>query len=254
VDSLLAVTAYERLRVALVDNDSQQPHTHELLGRYERDPRVRVLHDPRPFNFAALNNLAAGTSAADVLVFLNNDTEVVDPEWASSLLDEALRPEVGAVAPLLLYPDGRVQHVGAALGLHGYAGHPFAGLAPSHKTPFGRADGGTRNWMAVTAACMMVQRAKFAEVGGFDEGFIVAGNDVDLCLRLTAAGYRSLCVPHAPLIHDESRSRGGHIDPADFVRSECSYGEYRTVGDPFYNPNLTLQATDCGVRAPSEGP
>jgi hypothetical protein len=101
---------------------------------------------------------------------------------------------------------------------------------------------------------MMVERAKFAAVGGFDESFVVAGNDVDLCLRLTAGGCRSLCVPHAPLIHDESRSRGVHIDPADFVRSEQSYGDFRTVGDPFYNPNLTLQRTDCSVRVPGEEP
>jgi GT2 family glycosyltransferase len=133
--------------------------------------------------------------------------------------------------------------------LHGYAGHPFAGLAPGAVTPFGRANGGTRNWLAVTAACLMIERTKFAAVGGFDESFIVAGNDVDLCLRLTAAGQRSLCVPEAVMVHDESRSRGSHIDPADFVRSEQSYGDFRTVGDPFYNPNLTLDATDCSLRA-----
>jgi hypothetical protein len=99
---------------------------------------------------------------------------------------------------------------------------------------------------------MMIQRSKFEAVGGFDETFVVAGNDVDLCLRLTAAGHRSLCVPHAVVVHDESRSRGGHIDPGDFVRSEQSYGDYRTVGDPFYNPSLTLKDTDCSVRLPSE--
>jgi GT2 family glycosyltransferase len=252
VDSLLTVSTYERLKLALVDNGSAEPRTHELLTRYQASPRVRIIHDPRPFNFAALNNAAARGSSADAVVFLNNDTELVDPEWVSTLLGEAMRPEVGAVAPMLLYPDGLVQHAGAALGLHGYAGHPFAGLSPSRETPFGRADGGTRNWMAVTAACMMVQRSKFEAVGGFDETFVVAGNDVDLCLRLTAAGHRSLCVPHAVVVHDESRSRGGHIDPGDFVRSEQSYGDYRTVGDPFYNPSLTLKDTDCSVRLPSE--
>jgi GT2 family glycosyltransferase len=153
---------------------------------------------------------------------------------------------------MLLYPDETVQHAGAALGLHGYAGHPFAGLRPDADTPFGRADGGTRNWLAVTAACMMVERSKFDAVGSFDESFIVAGNDVDLCLRLTSAGYRSVCVPHALVVHDESRSRGTHIDPSDFVTSERSYGEFRIVGDPFYNPNLTLRLTDCGPRAPGE--
>jgi GT2 family glycosyltransferase len=250
VDSLLQQTDYERLAVTLIDNGSQESRTLELLGRYERDGRARVVHDASPFNFAALNNGAARRSEADLLVFLNNDTEILDPEWGATLAEEALRPEVGAVAPLLVYPDGKVQHAGAALGLHGYAGHPFAGLDPSHPTAFGRANGGTRNWMAVTAACMMVQRSKFEAVGGFDESFVVAGNDVDLCLRLTNAGYRSLCVPHAVVVHDESRSRGAHIDPGDFVRSERSYGRFRTVGDPFYNPNLTLDATDCSVRVP----
>ena len=95
--------------------------------------------DPRPFNFSALNNAAAARSEADVLVFLNNDTEIVEADWIERLLPEALRPEVGAVAPLLLYPDGRVQHAGVALGLHGWAGHPFAGLGPDEPTPFGSA-------------------------------------------------------------------------------------------------------------------
>jgi GT2 family glycosyltransferase len=253
VVSLLARTDYERLSVALVDNGSRETRTLELLAGLERRERVRVMHDDRPFNFAALNNAAARSSNAEVLVFLNNDTEIVDPAWITPLLEEALRPEVGAVAPMLLYPDGTVQHAGVALGLHGYAGHPFAGLAPGSTTPFGQAEAGTRNWLAVTAACLMVQRSKFDGAGGFDESFVVAGNDVDLCLRLTAAGHRSLCTPQAVVLHDESRSRGAHIDPGDFVRSEHSYGEFRTVGDPFYNPNLTLSRTDCTLRTPAEG-
>jgi GT2 family glycosyltransferase len=252
VASVFARTDYEHLHMTLVDNGSKLPETAELLRRLTRNPNVRMLRDPRSFNFAALNNHAASSSPADVLVFLNNDTEVLDPDWLPVLLEEALRPDVGAVAPLLLYPDGSVQHAGAALGLHGYAGHPFAGLAPDAATPFGRAAGGTRNWLAVTAACMVIERAKFFEVGGFDESFVVGGNDVDLCLRLTASGHRSLCVPRTSLLHDESRSRGTHVDPGDFAASERSYGEFRTIGDPFYNPNLTLTATDCSVRVPTE--
>ena len=254
VGSILADSAYERLRVTLVDNGSTDAETSALLAKLAADARVRVLSDARPFNFAALNNLAAASSEADALLFLNNDTEVVDRDWIATLLEEALRPEVGAVAPLLLYPDGTVQHAGAAIGLHDYAGHPFAGLMPDADTPFGQADAGTRNWLAVTAACMMVQRSKFVAAGGFDESFVVAGNDVDLCLRLTSAGHRSLCVPHTRLLHAESRSRGSHVDPGDFAASERSYGEFRTIGDPFYNPNLTLHATDCRVRTPDETP
>jgi O-antigen biosynthesis protein len=250
--SVLARTHYEHLRLALVDNGSARQETEALLAGLARHPRVRVLRDPRPFNFAALNNAAATSSQAEVLVFLNNDTEVIDGDWLTVLLEEALRPEIGAVAPLLLYPDGTVQHAGAALGLHGYAGHPFAGLDPDAETPFGRATEGTRNWLAVTAACLMVERTKFMGVGGFDERFVVAGNDVDLCLRLTASGYRSVFVPHTRLVHDESRSRGTLIDPEDFAASERSYGAFRTTGDPFYNPNLTLRRTDCQVRSSDE--
>ncbi len=254
VESVLRATEYDRFRITLVDNGSVQPETSQFLGTVADDRRVRVTRDTRPFNFAALNNRAARATDADFLVFLNNDTEVLDRTWLAELLEEAARPEVGAVAPMLLFANGTVQHAGAALGLHGYAGHPFAGLAPDVETPFGAASGGTRNWLAVSAACMIVERTKFEAVGGFDESFVVAGNDVDLCLRLTAAGHRSLCVPHVRLLHDESRSRGDHIDAGDFAASERSYGAFRSVGDPFYNPSLTLQATDCSVRAPGEGP
>lgn len=250
--SVLDRTTYENISLTLVDNGSQDPRVTDVLRHLERDPRVRCTRDIRPFNFAALNNAAAAASKADYLLFLNNDTQVLTPSWIEDLLEEAQRVDVGAVAPLLLYPDGTVQHAGAVLGMHEYAGHPFAGLAPDEATPFGAATDGTRNWLAVTAACMLLEHRKFKEVGGFDESFVVAGNDVDLCLRLTDAGYRSLFVPHVRLQHDESRSRGAHIDPGDFARSQESYGAFRTVGDPFYNPNLTLTRTDCGPRLPGE--
>ena len=218
-----------------------------MLAALADDARVRVRPDDRPFNFAALNNAAAAASEADMLLFFNNDTEIIDSGWLQAMLEEAQRLEVGAVAPLLLFDDDTVQHAGAALGLHGYAGHPFAGLAPGAETPFGRADGGTRNWLAVTAACMLVARSKFEAVGGFHESFVVAGNDVDLCLRLTEAGHRSLCVPHVRVRHHESRSRGVHIDPGDFVASQRSYGAFRTVG-VLLQPESDSPITDCCVE------
>jgi GT2 family glycosyltransferase len=253
--SVLERSSYERLTLGLVDNASTDPGIPPLLERLGRQERVTVRRDPRPFNFSALNNAVASKSSADVLVFLNNDTQVLDSAWVEDLLEEALRPEVGAVAPLLAYPDGRVQHAGAAVGIHGWAGHPFAGLRPDQQTPFGSAGGGTRNWLAVSAACMMVEKRKFDEVGGFDESFAVGGGDVDLCLRLTVAGHRSLCVPHVRLIHDESATRDPTtVAPGDFEASRRSYGEFRTVGDPFYHPALTLRDTTCRLRAPDEQP
>ncbi len=248
-ESFLSRTVYDRLALRLVDNGSADPEVAALLARLSEDPRVTVERDPRPFNFSALNNAAAARSRADFLVFLNNDVEITAETWVQELLSEAARPEVGAVAPLLVYEDGRVQHAGAAIGLHGYAGHPFAGLRPGTQTPFGTATDGTRNWLAVSAACLMVQRRKFDAAGGFDEGFAIGGGDVDLCLRLTAAGQRSLCVPHVRLRHDESASRDPRDLPAgDFERSRERYGAFRTVGDPFYNSNLTLDDTTCAMR------
>ncbi len=253
--SLLDRSAYERVCLRLVDNGSSDSDMAALLERLGRDGRVTVEADRRSFNFSALNNAAASRSAADVLVFLNNDTEVVEPDWIEVLLEHAVRPEVGAVAPLLTYPEGRVQHAGVAVGLHGWAGHPFAGLAPDAQTPFGSATDGTRNWLAVTAACLMVERRKFHEVAGFDESFVVGGGDVDLGLRLTAAGYRSLCVPHTRLIHDESATRDpARMPPGDYEASRRSYGAFRTVGDPFYHPALTLQDTTCRLRRAGEPP
>jgi len=254
VRPLLAPGAWERLRVRLVDNASTDPALAALLAELARDPRVVVESDPRPFNFSRLNNAAAATSEADVLLFLNNDVEPTPgAAWMESLLGHAQRPEAGAVAPVLTFPSGRVQHAGAALGLHGWAGHPFAHTRPEEPTPFGRATDGTRNWLAVSAACLMVQRSKFAGVGGFDEDFTVTGNDVDLCLRLTAAGHRSLCVPHVRLVHDESATRDPQAIPAsDYARSRERYGAFRTVGDPFYNPNLTLAGSECAMRGPAE--
>jgi GT2 family glycosyltransferase len=213
---------------------------------------VRIQREVRPFNYSALNNAAAAESDADVLVFLNNDTEVVEPGWLAGLLEHVLRPGVGAVGPLLLYRRGYVQHAGVALGLHGWAGHPFAGLRPDEATPFGTAAGATRNWLAVTGACLAIERDKLGRVGGWDEEFQVTGSDVDLGLRLTAAGLRCLCVPHVRLLHEESVSRGERIPPGDFERSRARYGAFRTAGDPFYNPNLTLADTTCAVRSPRE--
>jgi GT2 family glycosyltransferase len=243
------VTAWERLRVTLVDNGSSAPPPAALL----RDPRVAVRADSRPFNFAALNNAAAAASDADVLVLLNNDTEVVQPGWLERLVAEAQRPEVGCVAPLLEYGDGRVQHAGVALGLFGVAGHPYAGLRPGEPTPFGPAAGGTRNWLAVSAACLVVERAAFAAAGGFDEAFTVTGQDVDLGLRLTAAGRRSLCVTDVRVVHHESRTRDGAAwHDGDAARSRGAYAPFLAAGDPFYPPALTRASTNCALRMPGE--
>jgi GT2 family glycosyltransferase len=242
----LRETRWARRTITVIDNGSTDPGVADVLRAH---PEAKVRRDPRPFNFSALNNAAAADSTADVLVFLNNDTEVTDPRWLEVLVSEALRPGIGAVAPLLLHPDGRVQHAGAVVGIHGTAGHPFAGLRPDTPTPFGTADDGPRNWLAVTAGCLAIERETFRSVGGFDEAFTIAGQDVDLGIRLAAAGHRSLCTPSTRMVHDESASRAplGHLD-ADVALSRERYAPYLEHGDPYYHPALTLERTDCSFR------
>ncbi|MDX8151653.1 glycosyltransferase [Patulibacter brassicae] len=236
------------LRLQLVDNGSEDPGVLPMLERLSADPRVVAVRDDQPFNYAALNNAAVRRSDADVVLLLNNDTAVRSPDWIEGMLEHALRPSVGAVGVLLTYPDGTVQHAGAALGLHGFAGHPWQGRRPDEDTPLGAPGDGVRNWLAVTAACLMVRRDAWDAVGGFDEGFVVAGNDVDLCLRLTASGRRSVCVPHVALLHDESKSRGTYVDPGDYEASIRSYGAFRTVGDPYFHPALALDDSSVVLR------
>ena len=171
------------------------------------------------------------------------------------LLAHALRDEVGAVAPLLTYPDGRVQHAGAALGLHGYAGHPFAGLTPDRRTAFGAAADGTRNWLAVSAACLMVERRKLDAVGGFDESFAVGGNDVDLCLRLTAAGPPlAVPAPRAPGPRRVGLARPSR-DPGAGLRALArALRRLSHRRRPLLQPQPDPGATDCSLRSPGEAP
>ncbi|MEN9799828.1 MAG: hypothetical protein RL653_3525 [Pseudomonadota bacterium] len=244
----LQQTRYRRFELLLVSNQSTHPDTHAFLEGLE-DPRVRKLEWNHPFNYSAINNFGARHARGDLLVFLNNDVEVVDPGWLDELVSQAQRPDVGAVGPLLLFPDGAIQHAGVVLGLHGFAGHPFWRFPDqAQMTPFGHAYW-ARNLLAVTGACLAVRRPLFDAVGGFDERFEVCGSDVELCLRLGAGGRRVVYTPHARLLHHESASR--RLDPIpdqDHWRSFVAYRPWLQAGDPFYNPNLSLAGTDCSLR------
>ncbi|MBM4381202.1 MAG: glycosyltransferase family 2 protein, partial [Deltaproteobacteria bacterium] len=244
----LQQTRYDRFELLLVSNQSRRPETRELLDGLE-DPRIRKLSWDHPFNYSAINNFGARQARGELLVFLNNDIEAVDPDWLGELVSQAQRPEVGAVGPLLLFPDGALQHAGVVLGLHGFAGHPFWRMRDqAEMTPFGHAYW-ARNCLAVTGACLAVRRELFEAVGGFDERFEVCGSDVELCLRLGSGGRRVLFTPHARLVHHESASRRLHAVPErDHWRSFVAYRPWLQTGDPFYNPNLTLSRTDCAPR------
>ncbi|WP_342374631.1 glycosyltransferase [Myxococcus stipitatus] len=246
---LLARTAYPNFEVLLVSNNSTQPETFALLERLT-DPRLVKLTWDFPFNYPAINNWAAKRATGDLLLFLNNDMEVMDSGWLEELVAQAQRPEVGAVGCKLLFPEGTVQHAGAVVGITGMAGHPFWRLPDGPiSTPFGHTDW-TRDWLSVTSACVIFRRDVFESLEGFDERFQVCGSDVDIGLRLNQRGLRVVYTPHARLIHHESASRRADAIPeSDYWRSYVSYRPWLGErGDPFYNPNLTLLGTDCSLR------
>ncbi len=251
VDSVTATTSAHEIEFVLIDNGSSDPEILTLLERLDARSDVRVLSDPRPFNWAALNNEAARAARGDVLLFLNNDIEAIREGWLTALVGHAGRPDVGAVGARLLYPDRRLQHCGVVVGLIGAAGHPLIGLEDG--------DGGymnmalvTRECSAVTGACLASRRDVFDALGGFDESLGVDLNDVDYCLRGLAAGYRTIYEPGAELIHHESPSRGTAGGAADIVKFIERWKDYISAGDPYLNINLTRSDATCRLADPEE--
>ena len=256
VASIHARTDYHPFEIIVVDNGSVEEETRAFFRRAEAENLIRVVAESGPFNYSRLNNRAAAQARGDLLVFLNNDTEIDEPGWLTEMVRYALRPEVGAVGARLWYPDGTLQHGGVVLGLGGVAGHAFPHIPRGHPGYFNRAML-QQNCSAVTGACMVVRKAVFEELGGFDElNLGVTFNDIDFCLRLAERGYRVVWTPYANLIHDESASRGHQRTPeeqAQFLR-EAAYMQKnwsaRLLRDPYYNPNLSLNLPGFEIAFP----
>jgi GT2 family glycosyltransferase len=238
-------TSYYPYEIIIIDNNSVDPETLHYLDALS--DKHRVLRYPQPFNFSAINNLGADQAKGEQLLFLNDDTQVIDGDWLTALVEQAQRPEVGAVGAKLLYPDNRIQHAGVTVGIYGGAGHAFRKLPNNRTAYFGLADL-TRNCSAVTAACMIVPRKVFNKVGGFDEELKVVYNDVDLCLRIREQGYLILYTPFAVMYHFESATRGS-LRPTREEELFCRrWGDAIRVGDPYYNPSLTLTREDWSLK------
>lgn len=240
-------TSYPSLEVIIVDNGSDEIDALELLAAYEAKG-VLVLRQPGPFNFSALNNAAVAASNGDLVCLLNNDVEMLEPTWLETLAVQATRDDVGAVGARLLYPDGTVQHAGVVVGVCSAAGHAHR-FQPAEAVGYFDRARLPQVVSAVTAACLVVSRAKFLSIGGFDEeAFPVAFNDVDLCLRLNQRGWQSLYEPRATLIHHESKSRGKDISPEKKARfaGELAALQQRwatdRMRDPFHHPHLSPES------------
>jgi O-antigen biosynthesis protein len=252
VDSIIATTrTYASVEIVLIDNGSSDPETLTLVERLAENPDVRVIADPRPFNWAALNNAGALEARGDVLLFLNNDIEAHRCGWLSALCAQALRRDVGAAGARLLYPDRRLQHCGLVVGLTGAAGHVLGGL-PEREPGYLRMATSARECSAVTGACLATRRHVFDLLGGFDETLGVDMNDVDYCLRASAVGLRTLYEPAAELIHHESPSRGTAGGVGDVLEFVERWKGYIADGDRFYNPHLTRTDPSCGLIRPGE--
>ena len=248
VESVRARTQYAPFEIVIVDNDSCEPETIDYLkGLTSSGDEVRTVRDEGPFNFSRLNNAGAQRARGSMLAFLNNDVEVTDPGWLAEMTSHAARAEVGAVGARLWYPDGTLQHGGVVLGLGGVAGHAHHRVPRGHPGYFNRALL-QQNCSAITAACMLVRKTVFDELGGFNELDVgVNFNDVDFCLRLQERGWRIVWTPYANLVHHESVSRGTRPNRAQqelFVR-EASYMQTKwgkeLLADPFYSVNLCLE-------------
>src|SRR3984893_9664735 len=252
ISGILEKTRFAQLDVVIVDNGSTDPRALSLLQSAAKDSRVTLRRAPGPFNFAALSNLGAAQARGAVIVFLNHDMEIIEPEWLRELAERAIDPQVGAVGCKLLYPDGRIQHAGVVVGLGEGVGHFDAGRRDGEQGWLGR-NRILHEASAVTGACLAVERAKFVAVGGFDAVHLpVEFGDIDLCLRLDELGFATLWTPFARLVHFESATRG----KATFRRlathaAERAYFRQRWADrlrdDPFFHPGLSLVSLSAAL-------
>jgi GT2 family glycosyltransferase len=256
VDSVLEITSYPDFELLIVDNGSADASALSYIAEIEgRDPRVRVLRYEKPYSFSAINNFASRHASGEILLLLNNDTQVLHDDWMTRMVSHTLRPEVGAVGARLVFPDGRIQHAGVVLGLMGTADHPGIGAPMEEPGYMGRLHV-VQNYSAVTGACLMVRKAVYEHVGGLDErDFNVLFNDVDFCLKLVKAGYRNVWTPQATLVHHASVSIKANVDSAavDRARLERAALQEKWGGwlatDPAFNPNLSLASQRVCVES-----
>jgi glycosyltransferase involved in cell wall biosynthesis len=245
IESILSRTSYANYEIVIVDNQSIEDATLNYFDELAAEPRVRVLPHDQPFNYSQINNAAIRQCRGELVCLLNNDIEIITADWLEEMASQALRPHVGAVGAMLYYPGGTIQHAGVITGVHGVAAHPYSGMPKGYPGQMSRTLL-TQSLSAVTAACLVVRRAVYLEVGGLDETLAVAFNDVDFCLRLRACGYTNIWTPFAELYHHESASRGHEDTPEKTARFRREVEQMKRrwgnvlEHDPAYNPNLTL--------------
>lgn len=253
--SVFEKTTYGNYEIIIVDNGSVEKRTQDYFDTLPAD-RVRIIRDDQPFNYSALNNHAVREARGEFICMMNNDIEIITPDWLEELMSFAVQPETGCVGARLWYPDDQLQHAGVLIGFHGVAGHLHKTLKRGET---GYADRAVlhQSLSAVTAALLVVRKSIYEQVGGFDEALAVAFNDVDFCLKVRNAGYRNVYTPYAEAYHHESASRGSETTPEKRQREQVEidlikarYGD-SLLDDPAFNPNLSLTSEDIAYANPS---
>ena len=253
--SMSRKSTYRNYEVLIVENNSEKEETFEYYKKLpERYPKVRVLTWEKEFNYSAINNFAAEEAQGEYLLFLNNDVEILTPDWIEEMLQNCQQENVAAVGAKLYYPDDTIQHAGVIIGIGGVAGAMFVGMA-RERSGYLRKAILQQDLSAVTAACMMVDRKAWEGAGGFNEDLAVAFNDIDFCLKVRREGYLVVYEPNVELYHYESKSRGYEDTPEKQKRflSEINYmkahwSEILTKGDPYYNENFSLNTCNYTLR------
>ena len=254
VESIIARTTYKNYEILIIENNSVETCTEQyyqqLLQRYEN--KITLLRWENPFNFSAVNNWAAAQAKGDFFLFLNNDTEVITPDWLEQMLSYAQRPDVGVVGCALLYRDDTYQHAGFIFGIGIMGIHAHRRFPRSHMGYWGRLKI-VQNLSAVTGACIMLKKSQFLAVGGFDEHYIIAVSDVDLCIKFRMLGKVNVYLPDVELYHDELKTRGDNDSPektSQFIK-ECEHFSNKwgkITQDPYYNVHLTSKKDDFSIK------
>ena len=255
VTSILERSTWKNIQIIVIENNSEKEETFHYYEELEkRYSQAKVVTWDGPFNYSAINNFGAKYADGDYFLLLNNDTEVITPEWLENIMGYCQREDVGIVGAKLLYPDNTVQHAGVVVGIAGFAGHILTGY-DRYATGYLWRLATTQDESAVTGACLMVKRSVFEELHGLDESFAVGLNDIDFCLRARALGKLVVFTPEACLYHYESESRGLENTPEKKARLQKEvdhfrerYRDFLKKGDPYYNPNLSIVRGDCAFR------
>ena len=258
IESILKKTTYRNYEIIIIENNSTQPETFDYYRSLSIDDKIRVVdftarNVKQPFNYPKINNYGVEFASGEYLVLLNNDTEVISPDWIEQMLMFAQRKDVGVVGAKLYFPDDTIQHVGVVIGLFGVAGHVFSRCA-KEKCGYMIRLFVQQNYSAVTGACMMIRKETFEKVGGLDESLAVNYNDIDLCMKVRSLGLLVVWTPFAELYHYESKSRGFDDTPEKIVRFKKEIDLFKArwhkeleEGDPYYNKNLSLNCADYRI-------